>query len=88
MAFYDRGLQVVDPGIDHRKRASWRHNLLRALAVHSRYNDHQARQGDWRADIPFYQALNALAHMDTPAADRQTRRPIDHLSATHYVDGY
>jgi len=100
MALYDRAVQLVDHETDHREKTSWQHNLLRALVVHPRYTDHpatrrivawladrQTRQGDWGADIPFYQALNALAHLDTPAADRQTRRAIDHLSATQHADG-
>ncbi len=100
MALYDRAVQVVDHGIDHRERTSWRHNLLRALVVHPQYADlpatrrivawladHQTRQGDWGVDIPFYQALNALAHLETLAADRQTKRAIDHLCATQHADG-
>jgi hypothetical protein len=100
MTLYDRTVQVVDLAIDNRNKASWRHNLLRALVVHPRYADHpanrrivawladrQTRQGDWGVDIPFYQALNALAHLHTPAADRQTMRAIDHLSATQQADG-
>ena len=99
-ALYDRAVQVVDDGIDHRERTSWRHNLLRALVVHPRYADHpatqrivawmadcQTRQGDWGADIPFYQALNALAHLNTPAAERQTERAIKRLYATQNADG-
>lgn len=52
MALYDRAVQVVDHGVDHRERTSWRHNLLRALVVHPRYNDHPAtrRIVVWLAD--------------------------------------
>lgn len=100
MALVERTVQVVDHGIDHREKSSWRHNLLRALVVHPQYADHpatqrivawladrQTRQGDWGPDIPFYQALNALAHLDTPAAERQTQRAIDHLCASQHADG-
>ncbi len=100
LALYDLTFQFVDHTIDHRERTSWRHNLLRALVVHPQYADlpvtrrivawladRQTRQGDWGVDIPFYQALNALAHLETPAADRQTKRAIDHLSATQHADG-
>jgi hypothetical protein len=99
-ALYDRAVQVVDYGIDPRERTSWRHNLLRALVVHPRYTDHpatrrivawladrQTQNGDWGPDIPFYQALNALAHLGTLTADRQTKRAIDYLSATQHADG-
>jgi hypothetical protein len=37
LALYDLAGQVVDHAIDHREKASWRHNLLRALVVHPRY---------------------------------------------------
>jgi hypothetical protein len=100
VALYDRAVQVLDLAIDHREKTSWRHNLLRALVVHPRYADHpasrrivawladrQTLQGNWGVDIPFYQALNALAHLHTPAADRQTMRAIDRLSATQQADG-
>ena len=100
LALYDRAVQVVDLAIDNREKTSWRHNLLRALVVHPRYADHpvsrrivawladrQTRQGDWGVDIPFYQVLNALAHLHITAADRQTMRAIDRLSATQQADG-
>ena len=100
LALYDRTVQVLDHAIDHREKTSWRHNLLRAMVVHPRYADHlatqrivnwladrQTRHGDWGIEIPFYQALNALAHLDTPAADRQTKRAIDHLCTTQHADG-
>jgi hypothetical protein len=100
MALYDSAILVVDQAIDHRERISWRHNLLRALVVHPRYADHpatrrivawladrQTRKGDWGADIPFYQTLNALAHLDSPAADRQTERAFTHLAAVQGADG-
>jgi len=100
MALYERAVHLVDHGIDNREKTSWRHNLLRALVVHPQYADHpetrrivawladrQTRQGDWGPDIPFYQALNALAHLDTPAAERQTQRAIDHLCARQHADG-
>ena len=100
MALVERTVKIVDHGIDRRGKTSWRHNLLRALVVHPRYVDHpatrrivawladrQTREGDWGPDIPFYQALNALAHLDTPAAERQTQRAIDYLCARQHADG-
>jgi hypothetical protein len=100
VALIERTVQLVDHGIDHREKTAWRHNLLRALVVHPQYADHpatrrivawladrQTRQGDWGLDIPFFQALNALAHLDTPAAERQTQRAIDHLCASQHADG-
>jgi len=100
VVLYDRAVQIVELAIDKREKTPWRHNLLRALVVHPRYTDHpasrrivawlagrQTRQGDWGVNIPFYQALNALAHLHHPEADRQTNRAIDHLSATQHADG-
>jgi len=100
MALYDRVIKGMDHVPVQRERPSRWHNLLRALVVHPRYADHpatqrvvawladrQTRQGDWGADIPFYQALNALAHLNTPAAERQTERAIERLYATQNADG-
>ena len=100
LALYDRTVQVVDHTIDYREKTYWWHNLLRALVVNPRYADHpatgrivvwladhQTRRGDWGVDIPFYHTLNALAHLHTPAADRQTERAVDHLAATQHADG-
>jgi hypothetical protein len=100
MALYDRVIEGMDNGNGQRERSCRWHNVLRALVVHPQYADHpatrrivawladcQTRQGDWGSDIPFYQALNALAHLNTPAAERQTRRAIDRLYATQNADG-
>ena len=76
------------------------HNILRAFVVHPDYHAHaatgllvawladrQTRQGDWGPDIPFYQALNALAHLDHPVADRQSERAFVHLTQRQHSDG-
>jgi hypothetical protein len=76
------------------------HNILRAFVVHPDYAMHaatgllvgwlanrQTPQGDWGPGIPFYQALNALAHLDHPAADRQTERAFVHLTQRQHPDG-
>ncbi|WP_372678216.1 hypothetical protein [Desulfosarcina sp.] len=76
------------------------HNILRAFVVHPDYAAHaatgllaawladrQTPQGDWGPGIPFYQALNALAHLDHPAADRQLERAFAHLSQRQHPDG-
>lgn len=100
LALYDRAAGVIAAGsVDH-KMAALYHNLLRALVVHPRYADHaatrrlvgwlgdrQSAQGEWGSGIPFYQALNALAHLDTPAANAQTRRALTHLRAIQNADG-
>ncbi len=82
------------------RRPSDLHNRFRALAVQPDYADHpttrkivawyaarQTLQGDWGAAIPFYQALNALAHLDTPAADILCQKAIDRLPDHQNADG-
>ena len=76
------------------------HNVFRALVVHPVYATHaatdklvawlagrQTARGDWGRDIPFYQALNALAHVDTAAATGQCERAFDHLVKRQDADG-
>jgi hypothetical protein len=76
------------------------HNFLRAFVVHPVYADHDATgrlvrwladrqrpQGHWGAEIPFHQALNALAHLNTPAAVDQCRKAFDRLVAKQNADG-
>jgi len=100
LRLYDQIAGSMGSGRGRRETVAWRHNLLRALVVHPRYADHpatrrlvdwmadrQTRQGDWGAGIPFYQALNALAHLDNPPANRQTERALDHLVAIQRADG-
>ena len=100
LSLYDQIAAGMGGGRGRRERMAWRHNVLRALVVHPRYADHpatrrlvgwladrQTRQGDWGSDIPFYQALNALAHLDTASANRQTERAFAHLAAIQRADG-
>ncbi len=76
------------------------HNCFRALVVHSDYATHEATEnvvawyarrqtpeGDWGHEIPFYQALNALAHLDSAAADRQCQVAFAGLPARQNADG-
>ena len=76
------------------------HNILRAFVVHPDYATHaatgllvawladrQTPQGDWGPGIPFYQALNALAHLDHPLAHRQSERAFVHLTQHQHSDG-
>jgi hypothetical protein len=76
------------------------HNILRAFVVHPGYATHaatgllaawlanrQTPQGDWGPGIPFYQALNALAHLDHPDADRQLERAFVRLTQRQHPDG-
>lgn len=75
-------------------------NTLRALVVHPHYGmhagtqaavnwlaDRQTPQGDWGPDLPFYQVLNALAHVDMTPANRQCQRAFDRLVQHQNLDG-
>ena len=75
-------------------------NLFRALVVHPEFSrsdtvqaavqqlaNLQTDAGDWQAPLPFYQTLNALAHLDFPTADRQLERAFDRLAASQNKDG-
>ena len=76
------------------------HNILRAMVVHPVYSedpatilaveslaDAQSDSGDWRDGLPFYQTLNALAHLDIPAADKQLEKAFVRLSKNQQADG-
>ena len=100
LALYHRMTDGLNAITLRREKPSSIHNLLRALVVHPQYfaaqathcvvawlADRQTRQGAWGPEIPFYQALNALAHLDTPAANQQTEVAFKHLLATQHADG-
>jgi hypothetical protein len=76
------------------------HNVLRALVVHPLYannlltrsvvdwlGDRQTPRGDWGHEIPFYQALNALAHLDAPGVNDQLEPAFAYLSRMQDPDG-
>ena len=76
------------------------HNILRAMIVHPVFAadpatilaveslaDIQSESGDWEEDLPFYQTLNALAHLDIPAAVKQLEKAFIRLSKTQKADG-
>ena len=75
-------------------------NILRAFVVHPRYSKSRAtelavhalgrvqdRSGRWPAGVPFYQTVNALAHLDSEDADAQLKRSFKYLSRTQDRDG-
>lgn len=75
-------------------------NILRALVVHPRYSRHAATKelvarlsrvqggaGRWGRGVPLYQTANALAHLDSQAAERQVRLAFGYLAATQHPDG-
>jgi hypothetical protein len=76
------------------------HNALRALVVHpdNRFQPairsaltwfaaRQTAQGDWGPAIPFYQAVNALAHLNMPEANVQFDRALPHIISSQNTDG-
>jgi len=75
-------------------------NILRAFVVHPRYSKSRATQlavnalarvqdtsGRWPAGVPFYQTVNALAHLDSEEADVQLKKAFKQLSRTQNRDG-
>jgi len=76
------------------------HNIFRAMVVHPQFAkdkatalavehlaDLQTETGGWSNDLPFYQTLNALAHLDLPQADTQVARAFKRLFENQNSDG-
>lgn len=75
------------------------HNIFRAMVVHPVFAkdpatalavEHlanlQADGGEWKT-LPFYQTLNALAHLDLPQVETQLDRAFRHLLGNQNSDG-
>jgi len=75
-------------------------NILRAFVVHPEYSKSRATElavhalaraqdqsGKWPRGVPFYQTVNALAHLDSEGADDQLKKSFKHLSRTQSRDG-
>lgn len=75
-------------------------NILRALVVHPEYSRSEAvtlaaknlkgmqrKTGRWSGDIPFYQTVNALAHLDLAEGDAQLAVAFERLYNTQRPDG-
>jgi hypothetical protein len=76
------------------------HNILRAMVVHPVYAKDKATvfaakhlaalqtdTGVWSHDLPFYQTLNALAHLDLPQAEIQLEKAFKRLFENQNSDG-
>ena len=76
------------------------HNILRAMVVHPVYGEDpatvmaveslshlQSASGEWRNDVPFYQTVNALAHLDIRVADKQLGQAFPRLYESQNGDG-
>jgi len=92
----DQGVKSNGHWID---RAST-HNILRAMVVHPVFAkdratesavehlaDIQAERGDWGEDLPFYQTLNALAHLKFSQVQPQLEKAFGRLFETQNSDG-
>jgi len=76
------------------------HNIFRAMVVHPVFAkdkatasaveylaDLQTNRGDWQNELPFYQTLNALAHLDSAQADTQLEKAFKWLFKNQKSDG-
>lgn len=76
------------------------HNIFRAMVVHPKFAKDKATAlaverlanlqsdtGGWGNDLPFFQTLNALAHLDIPQADSQLERAFKQLYEKQNSDG-
>jgi len=76
------------------------HNIFRAFVVHPVIAKHnatnlaveqfamlQTESGDWQDDLPFYQTLNALAHLNFAMADNQLEKAFKQLFENQNSDG-
>ncbi|MDX1708515.1 MAG: hypothetical protein R3274_07940 [Desulfobacterales bacterium] len=76
------------------------HNLFRAFVVHPDYATKsavlaavrrlerlQTAAGDWGPRLPFFQVVNALAHLDLPQADSQLERAFQYCVQLQRPDG-
>ena len=84
----------------YKKDPAAMHNALRALVVHpddrfqsairsvvSWFAARQTPRGDWGPEIPFFQAVNALAHLDIPEANAQFDNALIRIVSTQNTDG-
>jgi len=75
-------------------------NVLRAFVVHPVYRQDEATlmavktlsrvqrpSGEWPGGVPFFQTVNALAHLTMEEADTQVEAAFQRLRKTQNVDG-
>lgn len=95
--------QLIDEGMKKGDRwCGWScsNNILRALVVHPSYSLSKATAiivralgrvqnpyGAWPKGVPFYQTVNALAHLDVRAVDTQLKVSFERIQKTQHRDG-
>ena len=97
---YDKLASDVMNSTAFRRDPAAMYNSLRALVVHpgnefrsvtdsvvSWMFDRQTAKGDWGPMIPFYQAVNALAHLNGPEANGQFKKALVHVIDIQNTDG-
>jgi hypothetical protein len=97
---YDQILSHFSPSNLNRQNPATLSNMLRALVVHPDYCKHlvtqslvswladqQSPKGDWGLAFPFYQTLNALAHLDMIEAHEQSLKAFQWLIKQQRTDG-
>lgn len=75
-------------------------NILRAFVVHPEFSRSrvvrqavealsrvQLKSGEWGHGIPFYQTVNALAHLDLPGVETRLEAAFNRLRNTQRKDG-
>lgn len=70
--------QKVHPGFSN-------HAAVKKVVL--RLADIQTLDGDWGEEIPFFQTLNAISHLNTPESDAQCQKAIKLVASTQNADG-
>jgi hypothetical protein len=94
---------LAETGIRNKGRwcgLSCTNNILRAFIVHPDFASHKATKlavealaheqepsGSWKRPIPFYQTVNALAHLNLKTADAQLEVAFKRLYGSQNRDG-
>jgi hypothetical protein len=98
--YYNKMTKILSARNRATSNPSAAHNIMRALVVHPTYSRHEATRsvvswfgkrqgpaGNWGRGIPFYQAINALAHISHPEVDRQLMKASRLLEDSQNEDG-
>jgi Squalene-hopene cyclase C-terminal domain len=94
---------LAETGIKNKGRwcgLSCTNNILRAFIVHPDFTSHKATKravealaheqepsGSWKRPIPFYQTVNALAHLNLKSAEAQLKAAFKRVYRSQNRDG-